>query len=316
MSVEVLWTVLLLVVSIGVLSKSADFFVDGARNLGIHLRFPAFIVGVTLVAMGTSLPELVASLTGVIRGKPDIAVGNVIGSNITNVTLIWGIAAIMAGRINLRFSFLEVDLPFFIGSALLLFFTLWDGAFSVPEAVLFIGGFIVYVSYTSTTRRRGKRRKEPEEAAPTMTVPKALLWLVGGSVGIYFGADYAVEALIRLSELGHVSTELLAMTVMALGTSLPELAVTISAARRGHPEIALGNVIGSNIFNTFLVMGVPGLWGTIPISEDSLAFSLPLMMGVSLLFFFVMQSRRVVHWQGWFLLLFYVYFIGKLAKVF
>ncbi len=303
---------LLVVAAIAVLVKSADYFVDAARDLGLHLRLPSFIVGVTLVAMGTSLPELVSSLAGVVRGEPSIVVGNVIGSNIANIALIWGIAAIMAGRINLRISFLVVDLPFFIGSALLLVLALWDRVFSVPEAALFIAAILIYLVYTATTRRR---KKEMEEA-PTMSVKKGIFLLLLGGVGIYFGADYSVYGVIELSKLLGVGTETLAMTVMALGTSLPELTVTVVAARRGHPEISLGNVIGSNIFNTFVVMGIPGLWGAITISPEAHDFSLPMMAGLSFLFFFVMQGRRVVHWQGWFLLLFYVYFIGKTVGLF
>ena len=320
MSLLLVWIVVF-AASLFVLIKASDYFTDSAEKIGIFLGLPAFIVGVTIVAVGTSLPELVSSVIAVLRNSSEIVIGNVVGSNIANIFLILGIAAIIAGKLKLSYELIHVDLPLLVGSAFLLAVTIWDGVFSMPEALLCIAGLIVYVVYTINTEkehedkemRKEMKRKSKEEYGAGI---KTWVVLVVSGFFIYLGAKYTIESIIQLSEILQVGKEIIAISAVALGTSLPELIVSISAARNGKHEMAVGNVLGSNIFNSFAVMGIPALFGNIIIPKSILYFGLPMMLLATLLYFFITQEKEITKWEGWMLIIFYAFFIGKVLKLF
>ena len=195
-----------------------------------------------------------------------------------------------------------------------------DGLFTLPEALLCIITLIVYLLYTINTEKKHKDIEIKKEMKGQLKRKKfewkTYLVLVLSGFFIYIGAKYTVEAVIKLSETLNIGTEIIAVSAVALGTSLPELMVTIVAARKGKPEIALGNILGSNVFNALAVMGIPALIGTLVIPSSILAFSLPVMLIATLLFFFVTLKKEVTNWEGWMLIIFYVFFIGKLFGLF
>ena len=308
------------IVSLLVLIKASGYFTDSAERIGIFFGISAFIVGVTIVSIGTSLPELVSSIFAVLKGSPEIVAGNVIGSNIANILLVLGLAAIIGKKLKITYELRHVDLPFLVGSAFLLMVTVWDGLFTLPEALLCIATLIVYLLYTINTAKEHKDVEIKKEMKGELKKKKLgwktyIILLLSGFF-IYISAKYTVEAVIKLSEMLNIGAEIIAVSAVALGTSLPELMVTIVAARKGKPEIAVGNILGSNIFNTFAVMGIPALIGTLVIPSTILTFSLPIMLIATLLFFFVTLEKEVTNWEGWMLLIFYVFFIGKLFNLF
>jgi cation:H+ antiporter len=313
--VLVVWS-LILVVSLAVLIKGSDWFTVAAERIGLALGMPAFMVGVTIVAVGTSLPELVSSVLAVVRGAPEIVAGNVVGSNIANLLLVLGLAAIVDGHLRVRFELLNVDLPFLAGSAFFLALVLWDGLVSWPEAALCLAGLAIYLWYAL----RGKPAGIPaavHEPAPMAWLAwlRTALILVASTGLIYLGADFTVRAVVEIAGLAGIGAEVIAASAIALGTSLPEVAVTITAARRGRTEIAVGNVLGSNVFNSFAVVGVSGLVGPLVVPDSITGFALPVMVIATVLAFFVIMEKEMTKWEGWLMILFYVYFLGALFNV-
>lgn len=323
-----IWIAVFLV-SLIVLSKSADYFTESAEKIGLHLKMPLFFVGVTIVAIGTSLPELASSIVAVMSGASEIVSGNVIGSNITNIFLVLGFAAVFCKRMKIGYELIHVDLPILVGSAFLFAASVWDGVFSFGEGILFLGGLVLYIVYTAYSlkekedteiKKEMKDEVEKELKDKGSNSRKKLGWkhpliLLITAVLIYFSAKYTVESIIKLSGLLNLGTEIIAVSAVALGTSLPELVVSISAARKGKPEIAVGNVLGSNIFNTFAVMGIPALLGPLVVPDSILFFSLPLMVIATVLYYFITEDNKITKWEGWLLLIFYVFFIAKLFNI-
>ncbi len=302
-----------------VLIKASGYFTESAEKIGLYLGMPAFIIGVTIVAVGTSLPELVTSIIAMLRNSSEIIVGNVVGSNIANIFLILGLAAIIGKRLKITYELMHVDLPFLVGSAFLFTIMIWDGVFTLPEAILSIFAVIVYLHYTLSSE---KEKKDLEIIKETKGVfkkekikLKTILVLIISSIFIYAGAKYTIDSIINLSDILGIGKEIIAVSTVALGTSLPELMVSITAAKKGKPEIAIGNILGSNIFNTFVVMGIPGLIGTVIIPQTILAFSLPIMLIATFLFFFITLGREVTRWEGYLLIIFYIFFIGKIFNL-
>jgi len=316
------WSLVFLA-AVVLLVKSADWFTDGAEELGVYFGIPPYVVGVTIVAVGTSLPELVSSLVAVSAGNPEIVVGNVVGSNITNIFLVMGFAAIVGKRLTVTYEIIHVDLPMLVSSAAFLVFVAWDGVVTFPEGLLLVAGAAIYLMYAvSISRQRGRAHEDlAEEIADELEIEKGKLdpwvWprIIIGAILLYFAAQYTITAVIELASILEIGTDLIAMSAVALGTSLPELAVSIIAARRGMLEIAMGNVLGSSIFNSFAVVGIPALLTPLPASDLVLQVGLPMMVAATLLYFFMAQDREITMWEGMLLILFYVLYLGKLFQL-
>lgn len=312
MSDLLIWSIVLFA-SLIVLSKSADFFTDAAEEIGIYFGIPPFIVGVTIVAVGTSLPELISSLVAVYSDAGEIVVGNVVGSNIANIFLILGVASLISGLLNIEYDLVGVDLPLFVGSAFLLGLTVWDGQYTKGEAILSIVGYVVYTFYAVNVRKDDPGEDGSEGEATKKPLPtKEFAILAVSSLLIFFGAKYTIDSVVKISEIINIGKEIIAVSAVALGTSLPELIVTINESKKGKPEVAIGNVLGSNIFNAFMVMGIPGLTGRLIIPDNILESGLLVMLAGTVLFFFVTQDEQVTKWEGLLFFLFYGWFIGNL----
>ncbi|MGK7902523.1 MAG: calcium/sodium antiporter [Hormoscilla sp.] len=305
-----LWMVIF-VVSLAALIKASDLFTEAAEKIGLLLGLPAFVVGAIIVSIGTSLPELISSIVAVVQDSSEIVLGNVVGSNIANIFLILGCASVISKHLKIDYELINVDLPLFVGSAFLLFLTVVDGNFSRGEAVLCIVCFVVYCFYTMSSTQ-DETEDDEESAIPKSALMPQVLILLGSSLLIFLGAKYTIDSITNISEILGIGKEIIAVSAVALGTSLPELLVTISAAKRGKPEMAVGNVLGSNIFNALMVMGVPGLIGNLVISEELVTGSLRTMLMGTILFFFVTQDKEVTRWEGLLFFIFYGWFIGNL----
>jgi cation:H+ antiporter len=311
-----IWSAVLLA-SLGGLLKASDWFTAAAERIGLALGLPSFLVGVTIVAFGTSLPELISSVLAVLRGASEIVAGNVVGSNVTNLLLILGLAAVIGGHLRVRYELVSVDLPFLAGSAFFLALVLWNGTVSRLEGALCLAGMGLYIWYAMASKAPIDAELQAREAAIAREPRwlRSTVILLGSGGLIYLSADYTVEAVVRVSTLLGVSAAVIAASAVALGTSLPEVAVTITAARRGQPELAIGNVLGSNVFNAFGVVGVSALVGPLAVPSTILEFALPFMVVASLLAFFMIMEKEMTKWEGWLAILFYAYFLGVLFNI-
>jgi len=308
------------IVALAILLKSSDYFTEAAEKIGLKLGIPAFIVGVTIVAVGTSLPELISSIFAVWSGASEIVIGNVIGSNIANILLVLGVAAIFAKKISTDYELIEVDLPIFFASALYIIMVSFDGIITWPEGLIGIIGVITYFAFAGSFAKKSgsaqtKELKEEEKELKKQGLwPQFLILIVSGFF-IFLGAKYTVESVIQLSSILNIAKEIIAVSAVAIGTSLPELVVSVQAIKKGNAGMAFGNVLGSNIFNSFAVLGIPSLIGALTVPQSIITFSLPVLIGISLLYLFAVQDKEIRMWEGIIFLLAYVLYMGKIFGV-
>ncbi|WP_071517304.1 calcium/sodium antiporter [Geitlerinema sp. PCC 9228] len=310
---ELLRWIALLAVSLAGLVKGSDWFTEAAEKIGLWFGLPPFIIGVTIVAVGTSLPELLSSIAATWHGSSEVVLGNVVGSNIVNIFLIVGAAAIMTRRnINITYDLVDVDLPIFVGSGVWLYLIVQDGTFSIGEAILSLFGFLIYVIYIfqEGSTEVVVETETAEKIRSSRFPKKAIAKLVIGCLTMILGANYTIDSVREISEIIQVGQEIIAISIVAFGTSLPELVVSVTMAKKDKAEVAVGNVIGSNIFNSFFVMGIPGLAGTLVLAPSTIQNGLPLMLVGTILLFFVVQDKKVTAWEGWTFVMFYIWFVG------
>ncbi len=244
----------LLVLGFVLLVKGADFFVDGAAGLAKRMGIPELVVGLTIVAMGTSAPEAAVSITAAFKGNADIAIGNVIGSNILNIFVILGLAALII-PIAVSISTIKYELPFMVVITGMFLALGYDGVISRSDGAVLWLAFLIYLGYLFIMTKNSEQPKESEG----ITIPKAVLLTLIGLFMIVLGSDKTVDAASELAKIMGMSERFIGLTIVALGTSLPELVTSVTAAHKGSADIAIGNIVGSNIFNILFVVGTSSL---------------------------------------------------------
>lgn len=261
---EMIIQLALLAVGFVLLVKGADWFVDGAASIAAKLGIPQLVIGLTIVALGTSAPEAAVSLTAAFHGNADITIGNVVGSNILNILIILGLAAVICPMKVARLTTF-VDIPVTIVITLLLLLLGYDGTVSRLDAGILLLFFIAYLSYLFAMTKKGLIVGESEEeGAKIQSVPKALLFTVVGLALIIVGSSLAVDAASAIATMLGLSERFIGLTIVALGTSLPELFTSVAAAIKKNPDMAIGNIVGSNIFNILFIVGLSGLVIPVP----------------------------------------------------
>ncbi len=296
-------------ISIFVLVKSADYFTESAEKIGLYFKLSPFIVGITIVSVGTSLPELVTSIFAVIDKQSTIVAGNVIGSNIANIFLVLGLSAIVSNGLSTKHDIMRVDLPMLAASAFFLYIASYDGIFDFKEGILSVMGLTAYLLYAYKSKNINvELTNQPQERLKFTT----LIVLFASVIFLNISAKYTVTNIVEISDMLNISTSAIAASVVAFGTSLPELMVSISAAKKGNLEMSIGNVIGSNIFNTFGIMGVASCIAPIKIDTPTITLSLPVMLASTVLLVFSLQNKAMSRWIGYMFVLFYVLYIVKL----
>ncbi|MDE3079027.1 MAG: calcium/sodium antiporter [Paracoccaceae bacterium] len=278
---------------LGLLLVAGDALVRGAVNLSLRLGVPALIVSLTIVAFGTSAPEMLVSVQAVLENAPGIALGNVVGSNIANVMLVLGLPAIMATVYSSECNTVQSYLQMLAATILFILLCMVGRLNWASGAVLLAALSLILVHAVLVARRARQGVPDLEGAAPDMPWPKVLGFLGAGLLGLPLGAHLLVEGSVDIAHDYGVSETVIGLTLVAIGTSLPEVATSIMAARRGQAEVFLGNVIGSNTFNLLGIMGVASLVGPIPVDATFLDRNLWVMLGAALLlvpFVFLRQN--------------------------
>lgn len=294
-------------VSLAVLLKASDWFIDSAERIGLSLGISPFIIGVTIVAFGTSLPELAASIVAVLKDESELVVSNVVGSNITNIALVLGLTAMVVKRIDLDYNIWHIDMPYLWGSAFILYFVLQDQHVSIAEAIIFLIGIVVFLVYSMGSN-------VPSEDERLKVNWKHYALLIVGGVLVAAGAEWTIRGIKGLSVIAGINSEIIGLSAVALGTSLPEVIVSLNAARKGKASIAIGNVLGSNIFNTYVVMSIPALIGPLEIPDKINSYFLPLMVVMTLMFGIISNNKKITRWEGAVLLMFYGLFFIELIS--
>ena len=250
----------LLIIGFTMLVKGADYFVDGAAGIATKFGIPQLVVGLTIVAMGTSAPEAAVSLTGALNGAADISIGNVVGSNILNILIILGITGFITS-VAVQKSTLMIEMPFMLViTVLLIILGMTGNELTFVEGIIFWICFIMYLGYLYVLAKKGVE----EEATEDRPVWKLFLFVLVGGIVVVWGANISVNSATAIAQAIGISERFIGLTIVALGTSLPELVASVTAARKGNADIAIGNIVGSNIFNILFVLGTSALITPVP----------------------------------------------------
>ena len=299
--------IVLLVMGLVVVLKGADWLTDGAVNIASRFGVSQMVIGLTIVAMGTSMPELCVSMVSALKGTPDLAVGNVVGSNTLNTLLIVGCSALVA-PIMVKRSSVRRDIPFAVLASLLMLIFCLDGGIDRLDAALL---FILFAVFMFVTVKYGKN-EGTEAKTTTAPLGKATLLLVVGLVCLILGSNLFVDNASFIASTLGVSDAVIGLTIVAGGTSLPELATSMVSAKKGNSDIAIGNVIGSNVFNILMIIGVTGLVKPMHIKGITSLDLIVMLASILLLWFFCRTTYKVKRWEGAVLAISYIAYLAWL----
>lgn len=309
----VAWSIAL-IASLFVLVRGADTFVEGAKQMGASLGMSKFAIGVLIVGFGTSLPELASGIAAALNGTTEIVIANAVGSNITNILLVVGVLATVGGRILIKRDLIKTELPIFFIASTHFLAVIYDGVVDRLEAVLLMGTFAAYMWYLFVEAKK----EDSVELAGLSRRPRlqasSIAFIVLGIAAVLIGAQGTVEMVVNIATALAVPLGLVSIIAIALGTSLPELFVSLQALKTGDAELAIGNIFGSNSFNILMVIGVPGL--LVPLVADAVVMELGIwiLMAASAIFFVNGLAKQIMRWEGMMMLLFFCLFLLKLVE--
>ncbi len=316
----VFWS-LVLAAGLALLVKGADLFVDGACELAARLGISQLVIGLTVVAMGTSMPEAAVSISAVIKENAEITIGNVVGSNILNILIILGLSAVII-PLSVEKSTIRYELPFLTAVSILLLLQGLDGEIGLLDGMIQVVLFGVYLACLFAQARKnpkgnekedGKENKKEAANKQVRNVWQLILLCILGLVMTVAGSSLAVDAASEIAVKLGMSQRLIGLTIVALGTSLPELVTSVTAAKKGKPDIAIGNIVGSNIFNILFVVGISALIHPVTFAEDFRFDSIVSGAAALLLILFCVKDNKLKRWQGILLLAGYgLYFLAIL----
>jgi cation:H+ antiporter len=320
----ILLALLLIVGGLLLLAGGGDVLIRGAVSLARLAGLTTAVIGLTVVAFGTSLPELTVSLLAALRGQPDIAVGNVIGSNIFNIMAILGASA-LARPIAIHGTAVKVDWPVMLVVTAVCLVVIRDGQIDRFDGAAFVLGLVAFVSFAVWLARREVRGAEAQELAETVAehvppagwrdVGKSLLLVVAGLAALVVGGRFLVDGAVQLARIAGITERVIGLTIVAAGTSMPELAASVAAARKGHADIAVANLLGSNVFNILGILGLTSLVTPIAISPAVIRSDAWWMLGTAAALFPLMRvGRNITRLEGAFLLAVYTIYVGLLLR--
>ena len=301
-------------IALFLLVKGASVFLKGANSIGLALGIKPFVVGALIVAVGTSLPEVAISLAAVIGSSATtIPVAGAVGSNIVNILLAIGITALLVRTMEIRKVLIDVELPLLVSATVLFIFFAFDGVINTLEAIILCITFCIYLVYTLTAEDNRNFPATPQSILSQIReIPKDILLTVVGAVLIAVSAHFTIVSTISIAEFFNISDAIIAVTVLALGTSLPEIVVSIQSALKKDIEVVVGNIVGSNIFNLLFVVGLPALITNLPVSEETLSIGIPFLIAATLMFVVSGISNRIHIWEGFFYIVLYLVFVVQI----
>jgi cation:H+ antiporter len=306
------------IISLLVLLKGADWLVKNAEKIGLHFGLSPFIVGVFIIGIGTSMPELVSSIVASLKGVTEIVVATAVGSNISNILLVVGLAAVLSTNIVVKKNLIYLDIPLLITSTIIFLVVAIDGKITIGESVFLILAYVIYISYSFLYRDgvdiEDKLTPDERLKRPPVSI-NDYFYLVLGVIAIALGANYLIESTVKMSEITNIGVSIISMFAIALGTSLPELLVTVRAAILKKAELATGNIFGSNFFNILVIVGFPGLFNELTLSGETLIIGLPFLVGATVVFMVSGISNKFHRWDGAMYLMLYILFVSKVFGI-
>lgn len=301
--------IVIIIIGIYIVLKGADLLTEGAVSLAQRMNMPEMLIGLTVVAVGTSMPEFFVSVTSALQGTTDLAVANVVGSNIFNVLLIAGVSAVVSPMVISR-STVRRDIPVAVMASLILLGFGIYGSIGRGAGILFLALLVVYTIYAIRTA-------SPDESQMTDRKPYTMLGAIGriviGLAGLVVGSDCFVSSATEVAGMLGISEAVIGLTIVAGGTSLPELATSVVAARKGQSSIAIGNVIGSCVYNILLIIGVTGIITPMTIEGLSILDFALMMASITLLWLFSFTKYKVERWEGWLMIAIFACYLAWLV---
>ena len=285
---------LLLLIGFVLLIKGADFFVDGSSTLARIMKVPSVIIGLTIVAMGTSAPEASVSVNAALAGSNDIAISNVIGSNLFNGLVVVGVCAFMAG-FKTNPEILKRDMPLNIIVTAILCIMLLDRHINHIEGVILLISMAVYIAVMVIS---ALKNRETADECKILSLPKSLIFIIGGLIAVIFGGTLVVDNACLIAKDFGVSENFIGLTIIAIGTSLPELVTSITATRKGDSGLALGNAIGSNLFNILFILGMSATICPLNVLSESIIDCIILLVSAVILYVFARTKKTMNRWEG------------------
>lgn len=309
-----IYNIIILVLGLVILILGGEFLVRGSSNIAIRFKISPLVVGLTIVAFGTSVPELLISIQSALKGSPDLAMGNVIGSNICNLALVLGVTALIS-PIEVRSNSIKIDWPMTMGSSLLLYFLVREGFVNSYEGVMFVIILVAYIVFIVQKSRKENKEidpatldLDPEDAAQSNGWKDSFYIALGGA-GLYFGSEWFVGGARDLALNLGVAERVIGITILALGTSLPELVTAIVASYKQQTDLALGNLMGSNIFNILSILGITSIIQEIRVSGVILNIDMIWMLGITLIILpMMLYKRKLGRPEGALLVAIYLYY--------
>ena len=308
---ELALDIIIIIAGIALVLWGADRMTDGAVSIARRLRIPQMVIGLTIVALGTSMPELCISLVSALKGTSDLAVGNVVGSNIFNTLLIVGVAALVA-PITILHSTVTKDMPWSVLAGVLLIALCFDNKISRLDALVLFAVFIFFMFYTLWQAKKGKPEASTEKAQEEMPLWKSSFFVVLGLACLILGSNLFVNSATDVARALNVSDAVIGLTIVAGGTSLPELATSVVAAKKGQSAIAIGNVIGSNVYNVLLILGVTGIICPMETKDIHMEDYGLMTLSMVLLWLFSFTRYKVERWEGLVLTAIFITYMGWL----
>lgn len=285
---------LLLLIGFVLLIKGADFFVDGSSSLARIMKVPSVIIGLTIVAMGTSAPEASVSVNAALAGSNDIAISNVIGSNLFNGLVVVGVCAFMAG-FKTNPEILKRDMPLNIIVTAILCIMLLDSHINHIEGIILLISMAVYIAVMVIS---ALKNRETADECKILSLPKSLIFIIGGLIAVIFGGTLVVDNACLIAKDFGVSENFIGLTIIAIGTSLPELVTSITATRKGDSGLALGNAIGSNLFNILFILGMSATICPLNVLSESIIDCIILLVSAVILYVFARTKKTMNRWEG------------------
>jgi cation:H+ antiporter len=306
--VEIAVNVLLTIVGLVILCFGGSWLVSGGVAIAKKLRISQMIIGLTIVAYGTSTPELAASMAAVVGSHTDLILGNVVGSNISNIGMVIGICAIVSPLV-VKKATTRKEVPIMIGVTLLLIAMSVDGEISQYDGVILVAGLIAFTAYTLSRAKKERSEVIEDSTATKTSVPRAIALIVIGAALLYFGGFLTVENAVLIAENLGISETVIGITIIAIGTSLPELITSVIAIRKGHTDIGIGTIVGSNIYNILMILGISSVITGIAVVPDIFTHYF-IMIGFSIVLIAFLRSGIIPRPAGIGLVIAYAAYIG------